>query len=239
DLAAAWSIQGIPPEPDSSVRVWQASTDRVRQHVRGRQAAYLARAQSAADSAEVTWALQNAELIYQSASFGDESPSAVRDSAMAANIAWAMSQRPGARGVIWAHNFHVSRQPGTMGSFLERMLPGEVKIFALTGAQGEYTAASSFSSSYAARQYEAFPIMPASPPAGSVASVLVQGGWPVAVVDLREAPTSPAAAWLREPRPFLSVGGMAMDYSYSLEALPGAYDFLLFVRSTTPSRGLQ
>jgi erythromycin esterase len=238
-MREAWRVAGYPQRPDSVIQPWLQATDRVRQHLRQRRAQYLASARTAADTAGVAWALQNAEVAYQSASLGDETPGSVRDSAMAANLVWSLAQRPaGTRAIVWAHNYHISRLPGAMGRYLERILPGQVRAFGITGATGEYAAASSWSRLSAERRYSAFPIIPSSPPASSVASVLMDAGWPAAVVDLREARTSPQGAWLMTPRPVLAIGGMAADYIYNEEPLPDAYDFLLFVARTTPSRSL-
>src|SRR5215831_14961123 len=41
-----------------------------------------------------------------------------RDQAMATNIDRILQQNPGARLVLWAHSYHVSRTAGAMGSYL-------------------------------------------------------------------------------------------------------------------------
>ena len=43
-----------------------------------------------------------------------------RDECMAANVGWILDQAPkGSKVVLWAHNGHVARPAGAMGSFLD------------------------------------------------------------------------------------------------------------------------
>jgi erythromycin esterase len=238
-MRTAWLPGPYPARPDSVVRAWTAAADVVRRHVHARTSAWLARARTAADSAAVAWAVQNAEVAYQAASLGDAGPLALRDSAMAANARWALAQRPpGTRAVIWAHNAHVARTPQWMGAYLQGLLPGQVRVFGFTTAQGEYGAASTWARDARTRTNGVFPIAPVPPPAGGVAAELFALDAPLLMVDLRGAGETAEGAWLMEPRPFLSIGGRAVDYGYDPTRLALDFDALLYVRTTTAARPL-
>jgi erythromycin esterase len=238
-LRVAWLPGPYPPRPDSAVAAWSTAARRVREHLAARRGDYLAAAASAADSAEVAWALQNAEVVVQAASLGDNSPSSVRDSAMAANLAWALAQRPAdTRAVVWAHNSHVARAPGWMGGYLERLLPGQVRVVALSTAGGQYGADNIWSRDTRLRTSGVFPITPRDPPRASAAATLVRMQHPVLLVDLRPAREEADGRWLMERRPFLGIGGRAVDYGYYLVPAAEYFDALLFVRDTSPTRRL-
>ena len=159
---------------------------------------------------------------------------------MAANIEWALGQRPaGTRAVVWAHNIHVSRTPEWMGDYLERLFPGQVSVFGMTTAGGEYVAAADLRPDVKNRIHGSFAITPTTPPRSSVAHVLSRLSYPIVLVDLREARSDKEAQWLRDPRPALFLGAAAADYAYVVEKAADVYDFLFFVRSTTPTRPLK
>jgi erythromycin esterase len=240
DMREAWRPGPYPARPDSVVRVWSGRADRVRRVMAERQGAWRAHARTAADSAEIAWAVQNAEVAWQAASLGDETALTVRERGMALNIEWALRQRgPATRAVIWAHNSHVSRTPDWMGDFVEQRLPGQARVFALTTAEGEYSAAASFQRDARSRPFGVFPIVPAAPPAGGVAHALAQVDAPVLLLDVREAATSRGGEFLLEPRPFLNIGGAGVDYGYFPESVGRTYDAILFIRRTTATRLLQ
>jgi erythromycin esterase len=239
DMRQAWLPGPYPARPDSVVRAWSAAARRVRDHLVAGREGYLAGARSASDSAEIAWALQNAEVTLQSASLGDNSPSAVRDSAMAANIAWALAQRPaGTRAVVWAHNSHVARAPGWMGGYLDRLLPGQVRVVALTTAGGVYSAENIWARDVRLRSSGVFPITPRDPPRSSAAAILMRMPHPLLLVDLSEAREAVRGQWLSEPRPFLGIGGRAVDYGYYLTPIAQQFDGLIFIRETTATRRL-
>lgn len=238
-MRTAWLPGPYPDRPDSTVRGWQASAHVVRRHLAARAPAYLERARGRGDSASVAWALQNAEVAYQASTLGNTTPFRVRDSAMAANIRWLLAQRPaGTRAVVWAHNSHVSRAPEWMGAYLERLLPGQVRVFGFTTAQGEYSAFSTWGRDTRTRQSGVFRIAPVPPPAGSVAAELFSLTAPLTLVELRGAADAPAGRWLADPRPFLSIGGRAVDYGYHLTPLAREFDALIYLPTTTAARPL-
>ncbi|HEY0151711.1 MAG TPA: erythromycin esterase family protein [Longimicrobium sp.] len=238
-MRTAWLPGPYPDRPDSAVRRWQASADVVRRHLASRAPAYLERARTRADSVSIAWALQNAEVAYQASSLGNSTPFRVRDSTMALNVRWSLAQRPaGTRAVVWAHNSHVSRAPEWMGTYLERLLPGQVRVVGFTTAQGEYSAFSTWGRDTRTRQVGVFRIAPVPPPAGSVAAELFSLGAPLAIVDLRGAAGAAGGRWLAEPRPFLSIGGRAVDYGYHPTPLAAEFDALIYVPSTTAARPL-
>ena len=238
-MRTAWLPGPYPDRPDSTVRGWQASAEVVRRQLAARAPAYLQRARSREDSAAVAWAVQNAEVAYQASTLGNTTPFRVRDSAMAANIRWSLAQRPaGTRAVVWAHNSHVSRAPEWMGAYLESLLPGRVRVIGFTTAQGEYSAFSTWARDTRTRQNGVFRIAPVPPPAGSVAAELFSLAAPLTILDLRGAADADGGRWLAEPRPFLSIGGRAVDYGYHPARLAREFDALIYLPTTTAARPL-
>src|SRR5262249_28819066 len=63
---------------------------------------------------EIDWVIQNAQVARESMQM--QSSQVSRDNSMARNLEWIVNQSPTAKIVVWAHNGHVARQPGAMGS---------------------------------------------------------------------------------------------------------------------------
>jgi len=67
------------------------------------------------------WAIQNSRIVEQATLLLADKTGLYRDEQMAANIDWILGQAPpGAKIVLWAHDYHVSRTEGAMGSFGDR-----------------------------------------------------------------------------------------------------------------------
>jgi erythromycin esterase len=66
---------------------------------------------------DVDWAIQNAQIVVQAVTLPSAS-SNYRDSQMALNVEWIATQNPNSRIVLWAHDYHISRQPSSMGEAL-------------------------------------------------------------------------------------------------------------------------
>jgi erythromycin esterase len=96
-------------------------------------------------------ARRHARLVVQAEAFysvNTASGSATRDAAMAENALWLLEQAgPGARIVLWAHNYHVQKDagydPNTMGAALDRQLGAQMMVVGFAFGQGACTAVSS------------------------------------------------------------------------------------------------
>ena len=63
-----------------------------------------------------------------------------RDRSMAENAEWILRQNPGARMVIWAHNWHVSRVPEAMGTQLAAKFGKDYLVVGQIFHEGAYSA---------------------------------------------------------------------------------------------------
>ena len=178
---------------------------------------------------DVARALENARLILQ-ACRGYANP-LTRDASMAENAEWLLSRAPaGSKLVLWAHNAHVSRRAGAMGSYLaERFGPDYVNL-GLACHEGSYTAATR-------NGLDTYPAMPSQP--GSLEWALHRTGLPALALDLREAsPGDSASAWLLREMDFRSIGAIPVQHGFYRTRVAHDYDLVLFVDRTTASRPL-
>src|SRR5262249_30189607 len=84
--------------------------------------------------------IQNARVAAQAAR-NAVSTFNYRDQCMAENAAWILDHAPkGSKLVLWAHNGHVCRNPGAMGSHLSKRLGKEQVIVGFAAGEGQYTA---------------------------------------------------------------------------------------------------
>lgn len=207
---------------DSSVKASAQAARDVLSHLESRRVAYLERFKRE----EVDWAIQNARVVAQAAeNVSGERP---RDQSMADNVAWILDQAPaGSKIVLWAHNAHVSRQPGAMGAYLAERFGKEMVVLGFAMDRGSYTAVGN--AGLAAHE------SPAAP-AGSVESFLRSAGLPRFILDLRDVSFgSPAWSWLASERPFRGIGAGAVRCAFSASNVAQEYDGLVYIAETTPS----
>jgi erythromycin esterase len=159
-----------------------------------------------------------------------------RDSAMAANLAWILEREgPGSKAILWAHNYHVSTQPGTTGWQLRQWFGEELRVFGFAFDRGEFQARD-FRRDGRLRPFRVEPA-----PAGSLDGQLAAAGLSLAALDLREVPeTGPAARWFRAPRATQNMGAGYTDenpeWYLSHIRVTDLYDALFFVRETSTAR---
>ncbi len=160
-----------------------------------------------------------------------------RDQSMAENTVWIDRQLgPGARMVLWAHNFHASAQPGAQGSFLRRAYGDAMVIVGFSHEAGTFTAVLQRGSSYLGLAEHTL----GAPLPLSYEHYLSTPAAPRYVVDLRNRDTSSAgASWLAGPRSFRAIGccydpGTSHRY-WSQSPLPEWYDVVIHYASTRPT----
>lgn len=152
-----------------------------------------------------------------------------RDRSMADNLLWIKDQNPGSRIVAWAHNGHVNRRAGAMGGYLAERLGSDYVTFGFTFYDGAYTALGD-------RGLTAYDAQTAYP--GTVEYLLGQLDEPLFILDLKRmrAADDPALAWI-DALGVRSVGSMAMEQEFFTDGrLSEDFDYLIFIRHTTPSR---
>lgn len=188
---------------------------------------------NAAGAKQADWAIQNARIVWQCYRMFSKGMTpaglSARDTAMADNVEWLLEQNPGAKIVLWAHNGHVARQEGWMGSFLQEKFPGrEMVVVGFATGSGAYTAMS------ADRGGLKQDLQLASPPPDSVEAVLGSAGLPRMMIDLREAALGkPGSSWAREPRPLRSIGAIEQFQQFYPVAAADLYDVMVYLDQTS------
>jgi erythromycin esterase len=180
------------------------------------------------DADTVERAIQDARVAAQSAQVQYRSGE-YRDECMAENVAWILGRAPkGAKIVLWAHNGHVARQPGAMGSFLAKRFGKEMVVLGFACREGKYTAIRP-----GAGLVDDNPLQIPQP--GAIEWHLHQTGHARCVLDLRKAVKADAGKWLDQPLPFRSIGALAMTQQFFPFKVTAQYDALIYFDRTKPS----
>lgn len=148
---------------------------------------------------------------------------AVRDEGMADNLDFLLeSLYPGRKVIVWAHNFHVAREPYSpsgpraMGSWVAERHGAAVYTIGLYMGRGVGTLNNR-------SRYEI-----AAPQPDTLEAILASAGWRACFVDLSD-PATPADSWRRMP-----LG--ARDWGTTPSTLVPArtYDGLIYIDTVTP-----
>ncbi|HLU09171.1 MAG TPA: erythromycin esterase family protein [Oceanobacillus sp.] len=174
-------------------------------------------------------ALQAEAWIHSPLDF--ETESIVRDQFMSENVRWLIEERhPGAKIVLWGHNFHMGRidtTVQTMGHMLHQWYGTEFVSVGTMTYQGEFTA------QHTSRRLQAFPVPPI--PEDTHDHYLHELGIPLLFLPM---PTDPPE-WIASQR-LLSIGAV---YDTSMAERPFAtwnlaevFDAVIFIDQTTASQ---
>ncbi|HEY4593920.1 MAG TPA: erythromycin esterase family protein, partial [Thermoanaerobaculia bacterium] len=162
----------------------------------------------------------------------------LRERGMAENVRWiADVAEPGARIVLWAHNWHVSTaggQSAAMGHYLEAALGKEYLPVGFLFHHGAFQAMGRTSG---VRELKEIAVGP--PPAGSLEDTFERAGWPLCLLDLRRLPASGAVAeWFRSPQQMRSIGAAFTSEANMVSelVLPDDYEAVIYVEATTRAR---
>ncbi len=194
--------------------------------------------EAAAGEDAFAWALQSMRVAiqYHLMVAGDQS----RDQSMAENTVW-LHQRlgPDSRMVLWAHNFHVSTQPGAQGWYLRRSYGDDMVVLGFSHEAGTFTAVRQRGSTYLG--LDEIVLDPTAPL--SYEAHLATASAPRFFVDLRKRHTdATGSAWLSNPRLFRTIGccydpGAPSRY-WSRQPVAEWYDVLIHYKTTLPTRVL-
>lgn len=164
--------------------------------------------------------------------FGNCGPSRerflARDRFMADNLMWIREQSPASRIVAWAHNGHVMTSAGYMGGCLRERLGDDYRSVGFAFYEGGYTAVGN-NGQWSHTADTAYP--------GTLEYLLGQLGEPVFLLDMRAMRQAhePALEWL-DALPYRSIGAMRVDNQFIESGISVDFDYLIFIRHTTPSR---
>jgi erythromycin esterase len=180
-------------------------------------------------AAEVDRAVRTARVAAQAAQSQAEG-GGYRDKCMAENVRHILDRAPeGSKIVLWAHNGHVGKHPGAMGSHLAKAYGDKMVVVGFGSGEGTYTAIKQGKGLVGDNK-----LLP--PAAGSVEEALRSTGVPRAVLDLRTAAKEPNGRWVAEPRPFRSIGALAMDAQFFPTRVSESYDVLVYFDKTEATK---
>jgi erythromycin esterase len=179
------------------------------------------------DPATVDWAIQNAQIVLQCVTTQSAGDGTYRDAQMAANIEWIAVQNPGARIVLWAHDYHISRQPGSMGGALAQYFGPDYVTIGQFFHEGSYNAVNSQGLG---------PNLAEPSFSGSMEYAFHQAGVPQQILNLHLANSSdPESSWFFGPYWDRTIGAVA-ELGFVLDSLvTSEFDAIVFFDQTNPS----
>ena len=182
---------------------------------------------------DVDWAIQNALIVEQATTNLTIPATVFGDSAMATNLEWIAQQNPGARMILWAHDEHLWKSPGAMGSYTAANHGSDYVVFGSLFHGGSYNAVGAFvGTAYGPLQaYGATPSFP-----GTVEYLLHSTGMPWCILDLRQASLNdPGSSWLLGPMQYRMIGSVEQDGFDFFIAPARMFDVLFFLDQSTPT----
>lgn len=232
---------------DSIKLEWFENSVKVLEKVRSYENQWLTSAKSGADSLEVNWGIQYANLVKQFAENAYRGHlSFYRDAAMAENISWILSMRKTeTRILIWAHDFHISRgeHPNkklniygglSMGSHLSKKYGESYKAFAISTYEGEYWAMVGY------RDFRQVKCPLHNSPKGTLDEALHQITLKKKslglLLDLSKARH---ISWLTKATPMRFANHVNIEYGYwTRYSIPYQFDGIFFIDKTTSAKQL-
>jgi erythromycin esterase-like protein len=215
------------------------------QHLSSNRATYL----KAFSATDVDWAIQNAVIVEQS-TYARIDDTDYREVSMAANIDWILRQAsPGAKAMLWAHNLHINKVPGSMGGYVaaahgsDYLAVGQLLNAGQYNAFGQVVVPANYMD--VIQPWDAAPSYP-----GTVEYMLHSTGIPRMILDLRRASsTDPASQWISGGMLIRQIGAVyagqtslaGPDAIYGYDGFGLSYrvaqdfDALVFFDQTTPS----
>ena len=211
-------------------RALQTSNDLVN-HLAATRSLYEAKE----DPGGVEWIIQNARIVDQamllSLHTNDRFGMRIRDSSMAANFSWILDSAPDStRIVLWAHNGHVTKHEGRMGSFLTQRYGKKYLAIAQTCYSGRYTARVKIGMGLSSDN------IIAPPKAESLEAYCHSTGIPMFILDTRAATVSErASAWLTRPTRMRSIGAVVMEDQQYVINFSRDFDAFVYFENTEAS----
>jgi erythromycin esterase len=218
-------------KPDSSMQAIVGLCDSVVNHLVKSRLSYGV----TSAGVELDWAIQNAGVVDQAMHLAlkgnTPGAAAFRDSCMAANVAWILDHAPSkARIVLWAHNEHISKRKGSMGSYLAARYGAQYLAVGQTCHAGLYTAVVQGKGLKSDNL-----IVPPMP--GSFEDLCHSTGLPLFVLDVRNPSAGgKGSAWLTRPVQMRSIGALAVDSQQYEIHISEDYDLIIYFENTGASR---
>jgi erythromycin esterase len=181
-------------------------------------------AENAAVSAQEDWEVYSPRLR-------SDAGNNRRDQLMAANVLRYRRQHPASRIFLWAHNEHITRAPGAMGSFIAAALHNDYVPIGFAFGSGEFKAVDIGPTRSSTTPFHTFTV--STPDSSNLDGWLAHAAPdPLFIVDVRQIPKELATCKFREIGAVFSPTG----YHFGAHKLPRDFDFLAFVRQTTATQ---
>ena len=232
---------------DSIKRNWYRDAVKTLEIIRSKENEWLDVAETKADSTEVYWGIQYANLIKQFAESAHKGfLSFYRDEAMAENITWFLSrEKTDTRMLIWAHDYHISRGDHTnndlniywgrsMGRYLSKKYGENYKAFAISTYEGDYLGMINY------QNFKQVKCSLHKGPKGTLDDVLHnlarKNNAPGMIFDLSDARSQD---WLTQALPMRFANHVNIEYGYwTRYSIPFQFDGVLFVDQTSSAHSL-
>ncbi len=181
----------------------------------------------------VDFAIENASIVVQALTYQSlgqgQNATAYRDAQMAANIEWIASQHPNERIILWAHDQHINKIPGLMGSYLAGDFGSDYLALGSLFHAGFYNAE--------APNIGLVPNIAVASIPGCVEYFFHQSGVPQQILDTRLASADARlSSWLTAPLWVRTIGSQAVPGFYLVPPYAQAYDGIVFFDAVTPSQ---
>lgn len=177
------------------------------------------------------WLVQNANILVQCI-VNEEKASmgySYRDECMAKNIQWILDNNPNAKIVLWAHNGHISKQEGSMGSFLSEKYGDNYYNIGFLSNSGMYTAFKEGKLSSQNRLIEGKP--------GSIEYSFHKAKIPYFFYDFIQANNEePENKWLTSKLNYRSIGALATEDQFFSAKISSMFNAVIYIDATKPSQ---
>ena len=178
---------------------------------------------------QFAWLLQNVRLLVEAVDLQtlvQEEAFITRESYMAENVKWILTNNPESKLILWAHNLHVSKGAYWMGGRLKKQFPDLVSIGFATYS-GQYSAFKKnegWTSNHTLKM----------PPVNSYESFFHQIKVPDFYINLHpEYWASKSNFCFPEKRKFRSIGSGVSEVEFFNTNLTEDFDILIYLDKTT------
>lgn len=181
------------------------------------------------DSGEREWLLQNARILEQ---YIVHMSSTWRDQCMAENLMWIKNHNPSSKIVAWAHNGHIMKTDKMMGEHLADSLKADYVTFGFAFNDGSYTAVGK----NGLTGYKAQPAYP-----GTLECFLNLMDEPIFILDMKKIKSEGGESlqFITDALKFRRVGAVQMDSEFFESNTFDNFDYLIFIKESTPSQLLK
>jgi erythromycin esterase len=178
---------------------------------------------------EYKWLVQNAGIMVQSSDVSNLTGSAFRDECMAKNIDWILGNNPDAKIVLWAHNYHISKQKGSMGYYLSKKYGNKYFNVGFLSNSGTYTGVNSGRVVSTNKLVEGVP--------GSFEYSFHKIGTPNFFFDFDQVHDQvPESNWLSSRLNFRDIGAVAKENQFIPARISKMFNSIIYIDSTHASQ---